>query len=470
MPKPELKDHQVPHLEALLAIAVLARCFIDLSGLGTGKTVVAIALAIILGLQIIVICPNTAKGTWIDHLKRYRVLSPVTGFDNVISYDGFRSLTGYQPKHGMLKRTENPLTFTPTRYLKRILQCGVLFVFDEAQKLKNQDTQIIKAVFALQETLFSMPETKSRILLLSGSLFDKHDCSSNIMTMLGLGTDVEKLLAMCKAKDEEKYLKFIADNTLTNSVDENLYKIFITFFKDQYCSSMLMPARECVVDIKLGLYTIDKASEVEFDIALGKLASAFVDEQMVGGRKLRDFRVLGKALHMVQYAKRKLAIEKIQKQLDNGCKVLFFADYLDVMEEIMEHFKKYNPLIIHGQCTPMERELAKQRFNRLDNNYRLILITTSTGGASISLDDIIGDFPRVTYIMPGLKAIDIFQAIGRTNRVTTKGIVRTRLLFAKTKNDETEFRIMKALLSKGEILSSIHEGIDFFDKYEKEED
>jgi superfamily II DNA or RNA helicase len=170
----QLRPHQVAHYQRILEILSRFYFFVDGSEMGTGKTYVTAAVAITQKLPVIVVCPVAARQTWLNVFQAHGVTTynlPETG--GVITYDSLRSKKGYQPKHGLLTRDDTGTTplFYPTTLFVQLVQAGVLVIFDECQKLKNNGNQNAAAK-ALVRQVYAIGG-RSRIAFLSGSALDK---------------------------------------------------------------------------------------------------------------------------------------------------------------------------------------------------------------------------------------------------------------------------------------------------------
>lgn len=89
---PILRPSQTDHYNRILECLQRFYFYIDGSEPGTGKTHVTCKIARDSGLTMVVLCPSTAKVTWIDAFRDYSMAYwnlPVTG--GIITYETFRS-------------------------------------------------------------------------------------------------------------------------------------------------------------------------------------------------------------------------------------------------------------------------------------------------------------------------------------------------------------------------------------------
>ena len=239
-----LYPNQVPHVESLISILKRSHVAFDMSMMGAGKTYVASEVASRFGFKnVVIVCPASVTGKW-ESMKIYKDL--FTEKFIVLSYESLRStkssLNLGGPRllsHGLLYRkdpnpfetvgsksedfdlqteasklpsipggkliksrpqgkspTEGPndsrpmaeeevlrTEFFPSDELTKMIKEGCLFIFDEAQKIKNKSAQWL-ATRCIANTLLSIGG-KSRFLLLSGTPIDKEEHAINLMQMMG---------------------------------------------------------------------------------------------------------------------------------------------------------------------------------------------------------------------------------------------------------------------------------------------
>jgi superfamily II DNA/RNA helicase len=108
--------------------------------------------------------------------------------------------------------------------------------------------------------------------------------------------------------------------------------------------------------------------------------------------------------------------------------------------------------VIHGDQTDRERDDAVARFQV--NECPLCVCITQAGGLGISLHDVHGVAPRVSYMTPGWSAPDTIQALGRIRRVGGTPVVQTFVLIAGT----IEERIYRAVSRKLDRIETLNAG------------
>jgi hypothetical protein len=106
---------------------------------------------------------------------------------------------------------------------------------------------------------------------------------------------------------------------------------------------------------------------------------------------------------------------------------------------------------IHGKQTDDERVADMDAFQ--NNTNHVAIVTTGAGGASINLHDLHGR-PRVSFLSPSDKAIDMVQCLGRTHRTCGSDVIQTFVLAAGT----VEEKVHRNLQRKINCIRTINDG------------
>jgi hypothetical protein len=195
---------------------------------------------------------------------------------------------------------ESPKTeFFPSEELINIIKEGCLFIFDEAQKIRNKTAQWL-ATRCIADTLLKYGG-KSRFLLLSGTPIDKEEHTINLMQMMGFiksvklydsvdsltGKNAERSIKLIGAQELINFCMRISENarkttekivrvlnvsnnfglgnkaTVREGVIHLCYRLFQEVIKKEITSSMAPPDlsdRGVVLDIKNGYYKFESFS------------------------------------------------------------------------------------------------------------------------------------------------------------------------------------------------------------------
>ncbi len=181
---------------------------LDLSRMGAGKTYTAGALVGHLGLpNVMVVCPVSVSRTWEMFFAEHEsIFKDKFNSKTIISYEGLRCNMAKGDPVGF-KRTSaaNILTcevvfvkgkkknvFTPTKDFEALCASGMVVVFDEAHRMKNLKTQTSDSVNCVIGCINKI-NNKSKIILLSGTLFDKKEQVFSISRLLGIYKPGDKM-------------------------------------------------------------------------------------------------------------------------------------------------------------------------------------------------------------------------------------------------------------------------------------
>lgn len=119
-----------------------------------------------------------------------------------------------------------------------------------------------------------------------------------------------------------------------------------------------------------------------------------------------------RALQKIEMLKVTIFMDLINEGLENGNSVVVFVNYLDTMNYLCYHLNCAT--VIHGQQNMQERQSAVNDFQ--SNKEKLIIVTSASGGQSISLHDLHGGHPRMSIISPNWSGIVTQQVFGRIHR------------------------------------------------------
>jgi len=482
-----LLPHQIDHYAKIQQILKNTYFYIDGSGMGTGKTPVACMLSKQLNLPLIVVAPSSALFTWVNTSKQ---VGNQIYEDLMLTYEGLTSKRGCIPKHKLLTRTDVDTTtqFTGTEKLKNIIKKGVLFIFDEIQKIKNLNKQnkAIKAIF--QVLTDPEIEHRSKVGLLSGTPFDKKEQVINILNVTNIlnkkkiydkyiynskHQGVQRLYDIGKILNPEPLDKWIKSHnsklTKNNGIDYAYY-FFIDILKPVVMSIMNQPEMNAIKDIKNGYYKLNETMEIKYKGALENLQNTMnLNSNLMLGHLIKVL-IEGQKAKMVDMAR--IARQELMTNIDNKIsKVILFADYNEVIDYLLNELREFKPLELTGRINKNILENNKNLFQQQDGEYRLLIGNYSVGCITHNLHDVTGKFPRTMYIMPNFKINELHQSTGRIYRTGTIGLAKIRFFYGLS--GDLERKILTCLSRKGQVMKEIlkeqHDnGVKFPDEYENE--
>jgi len=494
-----LRPHQEEHFSKVCSILSKYYYYLDGSEPGTGKTHVACKVAKRLGLPILVVCPSVAKITWLQAFQMYGMhYWNIQNTGPIITYETFRSTKGCQPKHGLLARsdTEESPSFFPTMALAHIIRNGVFLVFDECQKIKNNNVahKAIRAVIGFLMGGAGGQTVVSRAAFLSGTILDKEAQAIDFMRMTGfihhralyikVGGEVrlegiEELHTWARRIDPIATEDFIAANQVQGSrakATSYAFQLFRQVIRPHIMSIMPKVIQRDTtgrpiarLDIKNGFYLLEQEEDLQYQDAVNELAGAVRFNARTGDvdQPQNSIGAVTKALMHIQISKISLATRLIRQALNETyvdahgaiChnKVILYADYYEVIDRIKAELASYNPLELSGRVKDTIRPNVISAFNANTGDFRVLIAHPVVGGMSINLQDMTGQWRRKMFIMPGYRINELHQASLRTYRDGTIGDVYVRFIFGLTQQGNTELSILNALARKGKVMHQMLE-------------
>lgn len=464
-----LWDSQKNHVGRIITILNRSYAYYDTSETGSGKTHVSLFICAAFRLKLFVVCPKSLIEMWSQKAKQYGI--PHVEY---MTYEKLRG-TGRRINHKYLDIVSsfkrNHERFEPTQWFQQLVQDGIYLIFDEAHRLKTPKTSTHSAAHSLVNEIVSS-NSRSRIACLSASPYDQPSHAQSVLQILGIvpdaemyeydystrsyrGSGIDKVYQYCRQINprhaDEIYFKHgVSRQTIAamcNDFYTNIVKFVIT-------SSMKKPKMESVIDCRNILCRVTRESSDELLKVRSKLLTRMQYDATTGiykgerGDAMRA--VMGVHKH-IEFLKMNIFIRLIRAKLEynKNAKVLVFLWYLENMKFLTDTFNEYQPLVLNGSVTGIQRADAVKKFQQHNLEYRLIISNPTVGGVGISLDDTHGDFPRYQFISPGYKMTDMYQAMGRIHRGTTKSSSQIRFVYAE--NFTEEITIMDRLAKKSEV-------------------
>lgn len=458
-----LKPYQVGHYHDMLE--KLQRFFVvgNTSPPGTGKTVIAMACAKHYDFPIFVVSPDNS--IWDYESKKYGVYV----HDNM-SYQGLRGTVTHPPKRWLtMDKNQKKLSYLPTQELLDIVEEGTLFIFDEAEYLKNDSLQS-KAARSIVEAVIASKSGNSRVMLISSTLFDKPIHAMNILKVMnviseGGDTPYIQVLRRCRELDpvttSNLQIKYPPLNRV--SVNTFIYKCFTDVIVPQHFSSMSSEEGQGL-DVYNAFYNPTPEEMKHIRPALLKLAGFAAIEKVNREQRNHTFATIQE----LELAKCPMVARAAKSILSSNpkAKVIIMASHLESLDRLSSLLSEYKHYVISGRVKRgLEREKMRLHFQEPNTEVRLI-IANEVLSRCVSLDDRDGNYPRTMLIIPNFRASTIQQAVFRVKRSTTLSKATVKLVYTNCPGLE-EHKIMNILISKGIILKEINrdKGVKYSSDY-----
>ncbi len=427
--KNKLLTYQVQHTENLIRIINDNNACLDASDTGTGKTYCAVAACFILKLSPIIICPKSVINTWKTVCKYFNVIPNI-----IINYESLKTGNNYDK----LKRIENDKK-TSFEFEKIP---GTIFIFDEAHRCVNLETENYSILFAAKNT--NLP-----ILLLSATIADFPEKFKPFFYILNFiePEQIKKLNI-----NMTKYMRI---------VDEWIFRDKRPMVR---IHTMLYPKRasRMRIDVLGDLfpqtqitatpYTLDEKRSKEIENEYKKLQIELEDiKNKKSNDKKNPLTAILRAQQRIEILKIPIFIELCNDFRQNGYSVVIFVNFTQTLETMCDMLHTTSK--IYGEQTQEARLKIIENFQ--SNKTNIVICNIKAGGIGISLHDIAGNHPRVSLISPTWSSIDLVQALGRIHRAGGKSKSLQRIIYTA---DTIEEKIAEKLKNKLLNINSINNG------------
>lgn len=173
-----------------------------------------------------------------------------------------------------------------------------------------------------------------------------------------------------------------------------------------------------------------------------ELAPGVVDPSKLTAPKY-DFSEISEARHALALSKVEPGLEHVRETLESTAKVLVFAHHHDVIDQLVEGLKEFNPVSLTGKHSPLERQEAVERFQN-DPTCRVFVGSITAAGVGLTLTAA----SSVIFIEATFKPSEMTQAEDRAHRIGQRECVHVQHLVF----DETlDARMVELLIQKQAI-------------------
>lgn len=500
--KIQLVAYQVSHVAKANDILDKYPLMLDLSMLGSGKTYTASHIALnrqhnnVLDFKhVVVVCPANIVSNWRRMETVYGV--PIR---HIESYNTIRSTKCVQPKHGLLTRVDYTTTikdkvvdkvdFNPTQKLADMINEGLLLVIDEIQNVKNLNSafgacQALIKIIVGEYDYGSVPQTNSRVMLLSGSPIDKSEQVvhlfrlTNVMKSDDLSVynpayminewrgfyDIVKFAGMI-GYDQRSIPIPPRDTGSAKMFKPIVYSLFQKVIKPEISSAMNTKVKNEEKHIEIikfnALYDVVDSNDLELLIqGVNKLAKVthfnrHTETVEFGTDGLGTFRQIITALVAIETAKISTMIRVAKTWLNNNPmgKMVICVNYTETLNDLADGLHEYSPLVLNGKVSHKRKTEIREQF-QADNDSRLLLGNLKVCSTGIDLDDKFGHRPRFCLISPNYSTIDLYQLCYRFLRMNSKSSPTIHMCYSRL---ACELPVLKALASKSAVMKETTDG------------
>lgn len=428
---PHQKEH-VSTMKKLYSTKILShhgvqiennRVILDTSKTGSGKTFTACGIAKELNLGIFVICPKSVIEDWYEVAKLFEVdIIGITNYEVIKSQNIYE---GYANYYDM----SDGWNIEADTYEKYIYKKGdefiwnmvdTLIIFDEGHKSKNKETINAKLLLGAKKLIDE--EKSCKLLILTATPLEKQNQSNWIGKILGYRSG-----------------KLEFDGRDVDGIHEIFYSSPI-----KRAITMNVPP-------------------IKFE---NKIESFLIEVKDSDNKKIREL-IANKNLGNIILLREELELEKVDhiipnivQDWENGYKVVIFVNFKETIELYAQKLIKEGiPFsLIYGDQTVDER--SKEKINFIKGDVHILISTIASGGTGISLHDIKGGEPRISYIMPPESATILKQALGRIYRFGLMSPVHQKIIFGKGNINDVELDTYDRLKEKLSYIEKFVSGED----------
>lgn len=410
---------------------------------GTGKTVMAVHVAMRMRCPVLVVCPKSVRPHWQREFAEHGI-EPLA----VLNYEKIRNgSTPFLKKNGK-------------RAMRWELPEGTLVIFDECQRMKSPYT--LNALL-----LISAKMQRINTLLLSATAAE--DCTEMralgyALSLHGLNRDTPLLRSWERWMREHGCYRD-EWNGWRSGPRKHLQRVHDILYRDRAIrlteEDMPEAFRENQIIVEpvefAGLAAIRKAYRD------GGITPAIVEAVIERSQlppeeqeKLEEDSILTRLLRARQLAeacKVPEFVELTQDLVEEGFSVAVFLNFRDTVlafKKLMESNGINTSIIIGGQSAE-DREANRLAFSRDEN--RVIVCTAASGGTGVDgLHDTAGVFPRTSLISPSFSVQEFKQTLGRLHRAYAKSDVMQKILVASGTVEEDVIAAIQRKLANMETL------------------
>lgn len=381
-------------------------------------------------------------------------------------------------------------------------------VFDEAHKVRNPGTCYNNLVKSLVEKYSKIPidKCKVRCVLASATILENAKSGlASLMFLLGYiksvnSNEVRKLLnaeplrsklAIRESADLPPYT--------TDEIDMRVLHYLLYHHKKYRTAARMVAVQTSAAnpnlkivhsEIKSETYTMTKESEVHINQALGELLIALEDlkskqddnndeskdenqdktkdegRNKTKNENIKSTKSIGaqtalirilRARQIIEHYKLPTIVQNAINLYNDGWSLVIFVNFKQSAFYILKQLQiaigsSLISLVIGGQKTK-ERDFNIQLFQQ--DKTRILITTIASGGASISLQDKIGKYPRYALISPPISATQLKQCLGRVDRSGAVTDSKQRLVFCRNTIEE---KVALALNVKIRAMDFLNDG------------
>ena len=437
----KLLPYQIASFDRLVAAVRTHGAALDASDTGVGKTHVACAACKKLRLRLAVLCPKNLIPVWKRVCRDWGLPAPVF----IKNYEALR--TGRSPF----------LTWAcqgRSKVARWHVPAGTLLVFDEAHRCAGQDSlnsKMLAAVrrYGIPTICLSATAAESPLKLQAlGFVLRLHDGGESYWRFCSVHGCVRNFWGGVEfpkgtARPGSRHAFQI------ERARQGLARLHESIFR-----LAGLPAKGTRVRIAdLGDAfppTLITAEAYDFGNDVAQVYEPLFRAQSERGPSPNQLVEMLRARQDAELLKAPGLAEMAADAVEEGQSVVIFVNFSATLAALRKLIPDLP--VIQGETPMTERAEILRRFGA--DEVRIVAANLATAGEGLDgLQDLRGEFPRLTLISPGFSAVQLKQALGRVHRANARSKSVQRIVFAAGTVEERACEAVRAKLENMAVLN-----------------
>lgn len=432
----QLFHYQIPSFRRLVNAIGLHRVALDASDTGTGKTPKSCAACKELGLRPAVVCPKNLIPVWMKTCRDWGLPDPVF----VLNYEALRG-----GKTGFLVFVQQGRR----KYAQWNVPAGTLLIFDEVHRCAGYATLNSKMLVATRR--YGIP-----VLCLSAT------AAESPLKLWALGY----VLGLHNGGDS--FWKFATEHgCVRNRWDGVEFPVGVARPGSRR-AIQVENARHRLCSLHRNVFEGDGETPKGVRVRIADLGDAFPETLVTADAyefRLRDLTanftnsandndnqlvVAMRERQALELLKAPGLAEMAQDGVEDGSSVIIFVNFTATLDALRKLIKGLP--VIDGRTPIVERADILEKFGA--DEIRIVAANLAAAGEGLDgLQDLRGEYPRLTLISPGFNAVQLKQALGRVHRANSKSKSVQRIVFAAGTVEERACKAVRAKLANIALLN-----------------
>lgn len=482
----KLYDYQKKHVENVSAWLEKSYFALENSALGSGKTYTSSKILLQTGIKhCVVISPLSLMTKW-NHVKKTYNL-PI---QHIITFSSLAGKSSSKLSHPLLIREDytddkdvKHTDFKPSdALLNMIKNGGLMLIVDEAQNIKNKSSYSSNAVAAIVKAIKDDETKRSKLLLLSASLFDRKEHAITFFKTIGVLTEkrllvtnpytkvttwtgLNQIYQFCASLDNDAAYHIKYTVMRFSKPESIVFDFFVKIILPRCKFNMAVPDKiESSPILSCNNYMATITDKEEFDTvraAVSELSSSAKFNKIDNtvnlaptGNGVSVMSMITKALMRIETAKIPTFVRLAKQILVDypKSKLTIAVNYNETLNALEKQLEEYNPSIMKGSTSIVNRGLIQERYHDENHPSRLIIGNLQVLNCGIDLDEKCNTNPVFALASANYSSMNLYQYTGRFMRASSKANAFAYFVYI---DGATETNILDALGRKSGIMNYV---------------